>query len=93
MFFGILYSACKSCLPPECGRAIRENERRKSVPTARNKSAKDENEKLKETLEATKDQHLPTQSRKRKSWNKYSQRHKARKIQALQEKVDNLKLG
>ena len=26
---GILYSACKSCLPPECGRAIREGERRK----------------------------------------------------------------
>jgi len=51
---------------------------------------KDENEKLKETLETSKDQHLPTQSRKRKSWNKYSQR---RKIQVLQEKVNNLKLG
>jgi len=51
---------------------------------------KDENEKLKETLETSKDQHLPTQSRKRKSWNEYLQRHKARKIQALQEKVINL---
>jgi len=30
---------------------------------------KDENEKLKETLETSKDQHLPTQSRKRKSSN------------------------
>ena len=50
---------------------------------------KDKNEKLKETLETGKDQHLPTQSRKRKSWNKYSQR---RKIQALQ-KANNLKLG
>ena len=53
--------------------------------------SKDQNEKLKEALELSKDQHFgTTQSRKRKSLNEYSKRHKKRKIQALQEKAINL---
>lgn len=52
---------------------------------------RDENEKLKEAMELSKDQHFgTTQSRKQKSWNEYSKQHKKRKIQALQEKAINL---
>jgi len=61
-----------------------ERVKREKVSLQQINQQKDENEKLKETLETSKDQHLPTQSKERKSWNKYSQRHKARKIQALQ---------
>ena len=52
---------------------------------------RDKNEKLKEALEISKDQLFDkTPSRKRKSWNEYSEWHKKRKIQALQEKAINL---
>ena len=42
-------------------------------------------------MDISKDQHFgTTQSRKRKTWNEYSKRHKKRKVQALQEKAINL---
>ena len=51
---------------------------------------REQNEKLQERLDSAKDVHVSKPSRKRKSWEEYSGRHKKRKIQALKERAVNI---